>query len=82
MVNQTVSEQKARYRSHLANAPLSEKLEALIQMQRIARSMALAAGRPFEGVVWGEASPKITRLSTAPRCEKYGSSGSNGSSEL
>ena len=32
MVNRTVREQKARYRSRLANAPLSEKLEALIQM--------------------------------------------------
>lgn len=46
---------KAAARRDWRKASMEEKLQALIHMQRLARTMAEAANRPFEGVVWGEA---------------------------
>ena len=48
---------KSDARQDWRNATMEEKLQALIHMQKIARSMAEAANRPFQGVVWGEPSP-------------------------
>ncbi len=46
-----IRQRKARER--LAKMPFEEKIVALVRMQKIARDMAQAAGRPFRGVVWG-----------------------------
>ncbi len=48
---------KAATRKDWRNASMEEKLQALIQMQRIARNMAEAAKRPFTGVVWHDPPP-------------------------
>jgi hypothetical protein len=45
---------KAQRRRDLAKLSFDEKIAALIRMQKMAREMALAAGRKFNGVVWGE----------------------------
>ena len=45
---------KSAARRDWRNASMEEKIQALIQMQRLARNMAEAANRPFKGVVWGE----------------------------
>lgn len=45
---------KGRHRRDLAKLPFEEKIAVLIRMQKMAREMALAAGREFNGIVWGE----------------------------
>jgi len=45
---------KSDARRDWQDASMEEKIQALIQMQRLARNMAEAANRPFKGVVWGE----------------------------
>ncbi len=45
---------KEQHRRDLAKLSFDEKIEVLIRMQKIAREMALAAGREFRGAVWGE----------------------------
>ena len=45
---------KEQHRRDLAKLSCDEKIVVLIRMQKIAREMALAAGRKFHGVVWGE----------------------------
>ena len=45
---------KEQHRRDLAKLSFDEKVAVLIRMQKIAREMALAAGRNFSGVVWGE----------------------------
>lgn len=45
-------DRKARQRRDLAAEPIEAKLAALVRMQAMARAMAEAAGRRFEGVVW------------------------------
>jgi hypothetical protein len=47
-------ERKSQQRSDLAAATMEDKVRVLIRMQRMAREMARAAGRPFKGVVWQE----------------------------
>jgi hypothetical protein len=56
-LNQAV-DGKSRARADWATAPVETKLAALIRLQTIAREMARAAGRPFEGVVW-PSSPRV-----------------------
>ncbi len=45
---------KEQHRRDLAKLSFDEKIAVLIRMQKMAREMALAAGRKFNGVVWGE----------------------------
>ncbi len=45
---------KQHHRKNLAALPFDLKIAMLINMQKIAREMALAAGRPFKGTVWCE----------------------------
>ena len=45
---------KEQHRCDLAKLSFDKKIAVLIRMQKIAREMALAAGRKFNGVVWGE----------------------------
>jgi hypothetical protein len=45
-------ERKAQARRDWRSAPFSEKMAALIRMQQMAKEMAHASGRPFNGVVW------------------------------
>jgi hypothetical protein len=45
-------ERKDRARRDWQRAPFEEKVAALIRMQAMAREMARASGRTFEGVVW------------------------------
>lgn len=45
---------KAEARQDWQSATMEKKLQALIQMQKLARNMAKAANRPFTGVVWKE----------------------------
>ena len=47
---------KQRSRRKLASLPVDRKLEALVCLQMMARDMAAAAGRPFNGIVWTEVS--------------------------
>jgi hypothetical protein len=44
---------KEQHRRDLARRSFDEKIAVLIRMQKMAREMALAAGRKFNGVVWG-----------------------------
>lgn len=39
-------------RQKLAALPFDRKLDALINLQKIARDMANASGRQFRGIVW------------------------------
>ena len=48
----SIAEAKRKARRQLASLPFERKLEALVCLQRTARDMARAAGRPFNGVVW------------------------------
>ncbi len=45
---------KKSHRQNLAALSFDAKIAILIQMQKIAREMALSSGRPFKGVVWCE----------------------------
>ncbi|MEK7727359.1 MAG: hypothetical protein AAB354_03035 [candidate division KSB1 bacterium] len=45
---------KEQHRRDLAKLSFDEKIAVLNRMQKIARAMARAAGRKFNGVVWGE----------------------------
>jgi hypothetical protein len=45
---------KKHHRENLAALPFDLKITILINMQKIAREMALASGRPFKGTVWCE----------------------------
>jgi len=57
-------DQKARQRTDLAAAPFEVKLAALIRMQTMAREMAQAVGRPFNGIVWErtpQAKPSVPK---------------------
>jgi hypothetical protein len=45
---------KEQHRRDLARLSFDEKIAVLIRMQKIAREMALASGRKFNGVIWGE----------------------------
>ena len=49
-----VAKLKEQHRRDLAKLSFDEKIAMLIRMQKMAREMALAAGRKFNGVVWGE----------------------------
>ncbi|MCI0696057.1 hypothetical protein L0337_29160 [candidate division KSB1 bacterium] len=49
-----IAKLKEQHRRDLAKLSFDEKIAALIRMQKMAREMALAAGRKFNGVVWGE----------------------------
>lgn len=52
---------KRQQRRRLAQLPFETKIAILIKMQRLAREMALTAGRPFQGIVWGEEQPDQRR---------------------
>lgn len=58
-----IAKLKEQHRRDLAKLSFDEKIEVLIRMQKIAREMAVAAGRNFSGVVWGErgSAEKILR---------------------
>ncbi|MBU4201481.1 MAG: hypothetical protein KKE37_02690 [Verrucomicrobia bacterium] len=58
---ESIGDTKQRVRRQLASLPFTRKLDALICLQRTARDMARASGRPFGGVVW-----------PARRNERYG----------
>ncbi len=45
---------KEQHRRDLAKLSFDEKVVVLIRMQKMAREMAFAAGRKFNGMVWGE----------------------------
>jgi hypothetical protein len=49
-----VARLKEQHRRDLARLSFDEKIAVLIRMQKIAREMALASGRKFNGVIWGE----------------------------
>lgn len=49
-----IAQRKEQHRRELAKLSFDEKIAVLIRMQKIAREMAQAAGRKFNGVVWGE----------------------------
>lgn len=49
-----IAKLKEQHRRDLAKLSFDEKIVVLIRMQKIAREMALAAGRQFNGAVWGE----------------------------
>jgi hypothetical protein len=49
-----IAKLKAQHRRDLAKLSFDEKIAVLIRMQKIAREMALASGRKFNGVIWGE----------------------------
>ncbi|GAK58083.1 hypothetical protein U27_05056 [Candidatus Vecturithrix granuli] len=52
--NRNIEVIKKHHRKNLAALPFDLKIAMLINMQKIAREMALAAGRPFKGTVWCE----------------------------
>lgn len=52
--NRKIEAFKQHHRNNLAALPFDVKIAMLINMQKIAREMALAAGRPFKGTVWCE----------------------------
>lgn len=52
--NRDIEVFKQHHRKNLAVLPFDLKIAMLINMQKIAREMALAAGRPFKGTVWCE----------------------------
>jgi hypothetical protein len=56
---------KEQHRRDLARLSFDEKIAVLIRMQKMAREMALAAGRKFNGVVWGESEARAFRQTTA-----------------
>jgi len=45
-------DRKAQARREWEDAPFEEKIAAMIRMQEMARAMARASGRRFEGIVW------------------------------
>lgn len=45
-------ERKRQARRDWQNAPFDEKIAALVRMQEMAREMARASGRRFNGIVW------------------------------
>lgn len=49
-----IAKLKEQHRRDLAKLSFDEKIAVLIRMQKMAREMALAAGRKFNGAVWGE----------------------------
>lgn len=49
---ETIAINKKHARQLLAALPFEDKLAALVNLQKIARDMALASGRPFRGIVW------------------------------
>lgn len=53
-MNDHIKTFKQHHRKNLAALPFDLKIAMLINMQKIAREMALAAGRPFKGTVWCE----------------------------
>ena len=53
-----IAKLKEQHRRDLAKLSFDEKIAALIRMQKMAREMAPAAGRKFNGVVWGERESK------------------------
>jgi hypothetical protein len=43
---------KRQHRRNLAKLPFEIKIAMLINMQKMAREMALSSGRTFKGTVW------------------------------
>ena len=43
---------KKQHRRNLAKLPFEIKIAMLINMQKMAREMALSSGRKFKGTVW------------------------------
>lgn len=43
---------KRKARQQLARLPFEEKIAALVHMQRMAKEIAEAAGKPFNGFIW------------------------------
>jgi hypothetical protein len=62
-VSHDIVKLKAQHRRDLAKLSFDEKIAVLIRMQKIAREMALAAGRKFNGVVWGERKDDVKLFS-------------------
>jgi hypothetical protein len=63
-VNTTLTQaidRKAQARRDWQGASFDEKIAALIRMQEMAQEMALAAGRPFKGIVWKPGESHETR---------------------
>ena len=52
--NRRIEVVKKHHRKNLAVLPFDLKIAMLINMQKIAREMALSSGRPFKGTVWCE----------------------------
>ena len=61
-----IAKLKEQHRRDLAKLSFDEKIAILIRMQKIAREMALAAGRKFNGVVWGERESEAKAFRQAP----------------
>jgi hypothetical protein len=53
-MNDHIETIKQHHRKNLAVLPFDLKIAMLINMQKIAKEMALSAGRPFKGTVWCE----------------------------
>ena len=53
-------EHKAQARRNWRSAPFGEKIAALIRMQQMAKEMAMASGRPFNGVVWKSDESRVS----------------------
>jgi len=53
-MNEHLEAIKKHHRKNLAVLPFDLKIAMLINMQKIAREMALSSGRPFKGTVWCE----------------------------
>lgn len=49
-----IAKLKEQHRRDLVKLSFDEKIAVLIRMQKIAREVARAASREFNGVVWGE----------------------------
>ena len=52
MKAETIVKTKRYARQKLAALPFDRKLDALINLQKIARDMTIASGRQFHGIVW------------------------------
>jgi len=80
MKSETLAQRKNRARQQLAAMPFAAKLAALVNLQRIARDMTLASGRPFRGIVWGTRQQKLSRRYAARRAGRgcHGGAGVGG----
>ncbi len=61
-MNNHIETIKKQHRRNLAGLPFELKIAMLINMQKIAREMALSSGRTFKGTVWCEKKENQDRI--------------------